>query len=77
MDLSQLLTVALIVFLAVPAPLIIVMYFITKWKQSRELSAGDEKMLEEMWLVSQKLDERVESLEIILNNELPDWRGKQ
>ena len=77
MDLSQLLTVALIVFLAVPAPLIIVMYFITKWKQSRELSAGDEKMLEEMWLASQKLDERVESLEIILNNELPDWRGKQ
>ena len=73
---DQLLTIALIVFLVIPAPLFIVLHFITKWKQSREISGGDEKMLEEMWQLSQRLEQRLESLETILDSELPDWRRK-
>jgi phage shock protein B len=73
---DQLLTVALIVFLLIPAPLFIVLHFITKWKQSREISGGDEKMLEDMWALSQRLERRLESLETILDSELPDWRRK-
>ena len=73
---DQLLTIALIVFLLIPAPLFIVLHFITKWKQSREISGGDEKMLEEMWHLSQRLEQRLESLETILDSELPDWRRK-
>lgn len=73
---DQLLTVALIVFLLVPAPLFIILHFITKWKQSREISGGDEKMLEDMWRTSQRLEERLENLERILDGELPDWRRK-
>ena len=75
--LDQLLTIALIVFLLIPAPLFIVLHFITKWKQSREISGGDEKLLEELWRMSQRLEERMESLETILDGELPDWRRKQ
>jgi phage shock protein B len=74
--LGELLTIALIVFIAIPAPLFIVLHFITKWKQSREISGGDEKMLEDMWLMSQRLEERLESLETILDSELTDWRKK-
>lgn len=74
---SDLLVVALIVFIAVPAPLFIVLHFITKWKQSREISGGDEKMLEDLWLLAQKLEERLESLETILDNDSPEWRRKQ
>jgi len=73
---DQLLTVALIVFLLIPAPLFIVLHFITKWKQSREISGGDEKMLEDTWALSQRLERRLESLETILDSELPDWRRK-
>jgi phage shock protein B len=73
---EQLLTVALIVFLLIPAPIFIVLHFITKWKQSREISGGDEEMLEELWLLSQRLEKRLESLERILDSELPDWRRK-
>ena len=73
---EELLTIALIVFIAIPAPLFIVLHFITKWKQSREISGGDEKMLEDMWLLSQRLEERLESLETILDSELPDWRRR-
>lgn len=74
---SDLLAVALIVFIAVPAPLFIVLHFITKWKQSREISGGDEKMLEDLWALSQKLEERLEALETILDNDSPEWRKKQ
>ena len=76
MELAELLVVAIIVFIAVPAPLFIILHFITKWKQSREISGGDEKMLEDMWLLAQRLEERLESLETILDSELPDWRKK-
>lgn len=73
---GELLTIALIVFIAIPAPLFIVLHFITKWKQSREISGGDEKMLEDMWVMSQRLEDRLESLETILDSELPNWRRK-
>lgn len=74
MGMSELLTIALIVFIAIPAPLFIVLHFITQWKKSRELSGGDERLMEELWQLSQKLEDRMESLEIILDNELPGWR---
>lgn len=77
MTVDELIIVAVIIFVAIPAPLFIVLHFITKWKQAREISAGDEKMLEDLWLLSQKLEERLETLETILDSELPDWRRKQ
>ncbi len=76
MELSELFAIAVIVFIAIPAPLFIVLHFITKWKQSREISGGDEKMLEDMWLLAHRLEERLESLETILDSDPPDWRRK-
>jgi phage shock protein B len=74
--LSELIGIALIVFIAVPAPLFIILYFITEWKRSREISGGDEKLLEDLWRLSQRLEERMESLETILDSEMPEWRRK-
>ena len=74
---SSILGVALVVFLAIPAPIFIVLYFISKWKQSRELSSSDEQMLEDLWESSQRLEERLEALETILDNEAPEWRRRQ
>ena len=73
---SEYIGIALIVFIAVPAPLFIILYFITEWKRSREISGGDEKMLEELWRLAQRLEERLESLETILDSEMPEWRRK-
>ena len=73
-SLSQLITIAVILFIAIPVPLFIILHFITKWKQSREISSSDEQMLEDLWHLSQRLQERLESLEIILDGEMPDWR---
>jgi phage shock protein B len=76
-SLNELIFVALIVFVAVPAPLFIILHFITRWKQLREISAGDERMLEDLWELSQRLEQRLEALETILDDEVPEWRRKQ
>ncbi|MCZ6912951.1 MAG: envelope stress response membrane protein PspB [Proteobacteria bacterium] len=67
---------AIILCLTVVVPLVIVLHFVTKWKQSREISGDDEKMLEDMYVMSQRMEERIVTLEKILDDELPDWRKK-
>lgn len=74
--LAELITIAVIVFIAIPAPLFIVLHFITKWKQVREISGGDEKLLEDLWQLAQRLEERLETLEVILDSETSNWRKK-
>jgi len=69
-------TLAIILFLTVLGPLIVIFYFITKWKQAREISGDDERMLEELWELSQRLDERIDTLERILDDE-PLHRRKE
>ena len=64
-----LMTLAVILFLTVLAPIIVIFYFITKWKQTREISGDDERMLEELWTLSQRLEERLETLERILEDD--------
>ncbi|MEE8426292.1 MAG: envelope stress response membrane protein PspB [Woeseiaceae bacterium] len=71
---SEMLTLAIILFLTIVAPLIVVMHFVTKWKQSREISTDDEQMLEDLWMLSQRLEERLMTLEEILDDEVSDGR---
>jgi phage shock protein B len=66
---GELITVAVVLFLTVLAPLIIVFHFITKWKQTRQMSGDDERMLEELWELSQRLEDRIETLERILDDD--------
>ncbi len=77
MTANELLTLALILFLVIPAPLFIVLHFVSKWKQSREISRDDEQMLEDLWQLSQRLGDRLQTLERILDDESPDRRRRQ
>ena len=67
---EELFSLAVILFLTIALPLYIVMHFVTRWKQSREYSSDDEQMLEDLWLLSQRLDDRLATLERILDNDL-------
>ena len=69
-------TLAVILFLTIGLPLFIVLHFVTRWKQSREISRDDEKLLEELWSLSQRLEDRIETLERILDDDRPNWREK-
>ena len=73
---SELLALAIILFLVVVAPLIVVLHFVTKWKESREISTDDEQLLEDLWMLSQRLEERLMTLEEILDEDVPDGRRK-
>ena len=57
-------------------PLIIVLHYMTKWKESKGLSKEDEKMLEEIWESAQKMESRINALETILDDQAPDWRKR-
>ena len=74
---SSLATLAVVLFLTIVAPLFIVLHFITKWKQGREISGDDEQMLEDLYLLSQRLDERLDTLERILDDEKSEWRSQK
>lgn len=73
---SGLASLAVILFLTIVLPLIVVLHFVTKWKQGREISGDDEKMLEDLYLLSQRMEERLQTLERILDDQLPEWRKK-
>ena len=57
-------------------PLAIIMHYITKWKATRGLSESEERMLEELWRSGERMDSRLNSLETIIEDEVPDWRKR-
>ncbi|HNP34487.1 MAG TPA: envelope stress response membrane protein PspB [Woeseiaceae bacterium] len=67
-------TLAVILILTILAPLFLVLHFVTKWKQTREISGDDEQLLEDLHELSQRLEDRLITLEKILEDELPEGR---
>lgn len=65
-----------VLFITIALPLWIVMHYITKMKTSKGLTAEDEKMLSEVWESTRKMEERIVTLERILDIESPNWRKR-
>jgi len=63
-----------IIFVVIPLALIL--HYITRWREGKGFSTGEEKMLEDMWESTQKMESRINALESILDDEIPDWRRK-
>lgn len=76
MDGTQAVFVLTIIFMVVVLPLIVIMHYTTKWKATKGLSDDEQRMLEDLWKDSQTMQSRVNALETILDNEIPDWRKK-
>ncbi len=66
----------LIVLLTVVVPLALILHYITKWKEAKGLSAEDEQMLEDIWQDAKRMESRVNALETILDDEVPEWRKR-
>lgn len=66
----------LIILAAVVLPLVVILHYVTKWKSSRTLSGDEQRMLEELWQDAQKMESRINALETILDDQVPDWRRK-
>lgn len=65
-----------ILMVTICLPLWIIFHYITKMKMSKGLSPEDEKMLSEVWESANKMQERINTLERILDIEAPDWRRR-
>ena len=65
-----------VLLITVCLPLWIIFHYITKMKTSKGLSPEDENMLSEVWDSANKMEERINTLERILDIEAPDWRRR-
>jgi phage shock protein B len=65
-----------IILVSFVLPLVLVLHYMTKWKESKGLSRDEEKMLEEIWESAQKMESRINALETILDDQAPDWRRR-
>lgn len=74
---SILLTVAVLIFLTIVAPIWIVAHYVTRWRLAKTLSPQDERRLAELARTADRLEERIRNLERILDTESPDWRRSQ
>jgi phage shock protein B len=73
---SEFFGVFMIIVAAVVLPLVVILHYVTKWKSSRTLSGDEQRMLEELWQDAQKMESRINALETILDDQVPDWRRR-
>ncbi len=64
------------VFMTVVLPIVIVMHYVTKWKATKGLSGDEQRMLEDLWKDGQAMQSRLNALETILDDKVPDWKKK-
>ena len=77
MNVTTALFILTVIFMTVVVPFVVIMHYSTKWKATKGLSDDEHRMLEDLWKESQAMQSRVNALETILENEVPDWRKKQ
>jgi phage shock protein B len=65
-----------VLLLTVCFPIWIVFHYITKWKTAKGLTPEDEKMLSEVWDSTNRMEDRIKTLERILDIEAPSWRQR-
>lgn len=65
-----------ILFTIFVAPFWVIMHYITKWKATKGLSDEEQRMLEELWHDSQRLESRLSAIETILDSEAPKGGGR-
>ena len=68
--------VPLIVFLVLVAPIWIIAHYTTSWRTSKTLSSEDETLLAELWSSADRMEQRIKTLERILDAESADWRER-
>jgi phage shock protein B len=60
-----------ILFIAFPW---VLFHYITKWKTAATLTAADENLLDELHELARRLDDRMCTVERIVQAENPNWR---
>lgn len=64
------------IFCVFIGPLWLILHYSTKRRQAQNLTGEDERMLSDLWQMANKMEDRVKSLERILDTQAPGWRNK-
>lgn len=65
-------TVVSVLFIGLPW---IIFHYITKWKTAATITTEDENLLDELHDLARRLDERMCTIERIVQADNPDWRA--
>jgi phage shock protein B len=65
-----------ILLVIIVIPMWIIFHYVTKWKTMKGLTAEDEESFNDLRRASDRLEDRLRSMERILDNEVPDWRSR-
>jgi len=63
-----------ILFLGLPW---IIFHYITKWKTAATLTNEDEHLLEDLYQMARRLDERMDTVERIIKSDNPEWNDNR
>lgn len=66
----------LVLFVVVVLPIWIIAHYLTRWRTSKAINSADEKLLSELWESARKMEDRIRTLERILDEDSPDWRER-
>ena len=66
----------IIIFMVIVAPTWIVMLYKTASKKAVGLSTDEQNSLDELSHIAENMEQRIKTLEAILDNETPQWRQK-
>lgn len=52
----------------------LILHYITKWKTAPTLTSGDEALLEELYQLAKRLDDRMDTVERLVAADNPEFR---
>jgi phage shock protein B len=53
----------------------LIFHYVTKWKTAKTLTSEDENLLDELHELARRLDDRMLTIERIIQAENPNWRA--
>lgn len=64
-------------FAFIIGPLWLIFHYAAVWKKAKGLTPEDTATLDELREMSDRLEDRMQTLERILDDEVPDWRSRR
>lgn len=71
-----LLVMPLVIFMIFVAPIWLILHYRSKKQVSQGLSVEDQASLQNLAVKAEKMSERIQTLEAILDSEAPEWRNR-
>ncbi|RFF30085.1 envelope stress response membrane protein PspB [Wenzhouxiangella sediminis] len=73
---SDIVFVPLILFMVIVAPIWLILHYATRNSANRRLNTKDEALMEDLHESARKMEERIHTLERILDADSPNWRNR-